>query len=67
MIVNVNPYDTGYDENSHVMRFSALAKEVSTVLSRPRVDGAFADVACLSAHDLQGRHDEPGDHILRIR
>ncbi|KAF9481717.1 kinesin-domain-containing protein [Pholiota conissans] len=28
MIVNVNPYDTGYDENSHVMRFAALAKEV---------------------------------------
>ncbi|KAG6888767.1 hypothetical protein C0992_007558 [Termitomyces sp. T32_za158] len=28
MIVNVNPYDTGYDENSHVMRFSALAREV---------------------------------------
>ena len=31
MIVNVNPYDTGFDENSHVMRFSALAREVSTV------------------------------------
>jgi kinesin family member 20 len=30
MIVNVNPYDTGYDENSHVMKFAALAKEVYT-------------------------------------
>lgn len=30
MIVNVNPYDTGYDENSHVMKFTALAKEVYT-------------------------------------
>lgn len=30
MIVNVNPYDTGYDENSHVMKFSALAREVCT-------------------------------------
>ena len=30
MIVNVNPYDTGFDENSHVMRFAALAKEVTT-------------------------------------
>ena len=29
MIINVNPYDTGYDENSHVMKFAALAKEVS--------------------------------------
>ncbi|KAI0344136.1 kinesin-domain-containing protein [Trametopsis cervina] len=30
MIVNVNPYDTGYDENSHVMKFSAIAREVAT-------------------------------------
>lgn len=30
MIVNVNPFDTGYDENSHVMKFSALAREVCT-------------------------------------
>ncbi|CAO1636400.1 unnamed protein product [Parajaminaea phylloscopi] len=28
MIVNANPYDTGFDENSHVMKFSAIAKEV---------------------------------------
>lgn len=35
MIVNVNPYDTGYDENSHVMKFSALAREVSTVKPQP--------------------------------
>ena len=28
MIVNVNPYDTGYDENAHVMKFAALAREV---------------------------------------
>jgi len=28
MIINVNPFDTGYDENSHVMRFAALAREV---------------------------------------
>ena len=37
MIVNVNPYDTGYDENSNVMRFSALAKEVYTVTTAPTV------------------------------
>lgn len=30
MIVNANPYDTGFDENSHVMKFSAAAKEVQT-------------------------------------
>ena len=31
MIVNVNPFETGFDENSHVMKFSAVAKEVMTV------------------------------------
>ncbi|EJF66398.1 kinesin-domain-containing protein [Dichomitus squalens LYAD-421 SS1] len=30
MIVNVNPYDTGFDENVHVMKFAALAREVAT-------------------------------------
>ncbi|WVN85666.1 uncharacterized protein L203_100815 [Cryptococcus depauperatus CBS 7841] len=30
IIINVNPYDTGFDENSHVMRFSASAREVQT-------------------------------------
>lgn len=30
MIVNVNPYDTGYDENSHVMKFAALTRDVCT-------------------------------------
>ncbi|KAG8715291.1 hypothetical protein FRC11_004801 [Ceratobasidium sp. 423] len=34
MIVNVNPYDTGFDENSHVMRFSSLAREVATTTQR---------------------------------
>ena len=29
MIVNINPYDTGFDENAHVMRFAALAREVN--------------------------------------
>ncbi|OZJ05239.1 hypothetical protein BZG36_02293 [Bifiguratus adelaidae] len=31
MVVNVNPYDTGFDENSHVMKFSAVAKDVTTL------------------------------------
>jgi len=34
MIVNINPYETGYDENSHVMKFSAVAKSVVTTLRR---------------------------------
>ncbi|EMD41577.1 hypothetical protein CERSUDRAFT_146637, partial [Gelatoporia subvermispora B] len=38
MIVNVNPYDTGFDENSHVMKFAALARDVRTnpVVNAPR-------------------------------
>lgn len=28
--MNVNPFDTGFDENIHVMRFAAVAKDVST-------------------------------------
>lgn len=39
MIVNVNPYDTGFDENSQVMKFSAIAREVTTVLTRPAPEG----------------------------
>lgn len=35
MIVNANPYDTGFDENAHVMKFSAVAKEVGTIKSQP--------------------------------
>lgn len=30
MMIHVNPFDTGFDENSHVMRFSALAREIQT-------------------------------------
>lgn len=33
MIVNINPYDTGYDENSHVMKFSAVTQSVHTSLN----------------------------------
>ncbi|CAD6931109.1 unnamed protein product [Tilletia controversa] len=35
MIVNANPFDTGYDENSHVMKFSAVARDVQVSLARP--------------------------------
>lgn len=29
-MIHVNPYDTGFDENSHVMKFSAVAREIQT-------------------------------------
>jgi len=36
MIVNVNPYDTGFEENSNVMKFAAVAREVTTNVVAPR-------------------------------
>ncbi|KAJ3513053.1 hypothetical protein NLJ89_g3159 [Agrocybe chaxingu] len=44
MIVNVNPYDTGYDENSHVMKFAALAREVYTTPAQAPVQRVPAAV-----------------------
>jgi kinesin family protein 20 len=39
MVVNINPYDTGFDENSHVMKFAAVAKDVATWRRvHPRLD-----------------------------
>jgi hypothetical protein len=37
VIININPYDTGFDENSNVMKFSALAREVSIAAPTQRV------------------------------
>ncbi|KAH9968742.1 P-loop containing nucleoside triphosphate hydrolase protein [Russula dissimulans] len=37
VIININPYDTGFDENSNVMKFAAVAREVSTVIPTQRV------------------------------
>ncbi|KAI0308027.1 P-loop containing nucleoside triphosphate hydrolase protein [Multifurca ochricompacta] len=37
MIININPYDTGFDENSNVMKFSSLARDVTTVAPTQRV------------------------------
>lgn len=28
MVVNVNPYETGYDENVHAMKFASLTREI---------------------------------------
>ena len=36
MIVNVNPYDTGFEENSNVMKFAAIAREITTNVLAPR-------------------------------
>ena len=56
MIVNVNPFDTGFDENSHVMKFSALAREVHISPAQAPVQRlpAFptSSKAALKVHDL---------------
>ncbi|KAI8390272.1 kinesin motor domain-containing protein [Blakeslea trispora] len=36
IIVNINPMDTGFDENNHVMKFAAVAKDVMT-WSQPKL------------------------------
>lgn len=45
MIVNINPYDTGFEENSHVMKFSALAREVSTTVNNAPVPRAQTNLS----------------------
>ncbi|CAE6457406.1 unnamed protein product [Rhizoctonia solani] len=67
MIVNVNPYDTGFDENSHVMRFSALAREVATTTQRilpprppPAKSSGLATTRGLSASIGPGTGAGPG-------
>lgn len=30
-MIHVNPFDTGFDENSNVMKFSAVARDVVTI------------------------------------
>ncbi|EIW67429.1 hypothetical protein TREMEDRAFT_33924 [Tremella mesenterica DSM 1558] len=39
VMVHVNPYDTGFDENSHVMRFSAIARDIQTTAMNPPKSG----------------------------
>lgn len=62
MIVNVNPYDTGFDENKNVFRFSAVAKKVNTMrpqanapvrsLPRPKTAG-LAGASSHNDHDVE--------------
>ncbi|KAL5640684.1 hypothetical protein ACGC1H_001237 [Rhizoctonia solani] len=80
MIVNVNPYDTGFDENSHVMRFSSLAREVATTTQRalpPRPPPAKSSGLATAARGLSasigpgvagpGATSKPGSPALPVR
>jgi kinesin family member 20 len=73
MIVNVNPYDTGYDENSHVMKFSALAREIYTTpaaapiqrVPSPTKPSTASKKAALSA-SKNPRESEPIPHRRKV-
>ncbi|KAI8070830.1 P-loop containing nucleoside triphosphate hydrolase protein [Gongronella butleri] len=60
MIVNVNAHDTGFDENSHVMKFAAVAKDVATWRRiHPKLDlqNAAASPRRRRAKALQNKQD----------
>ncbi|KAH0445950.1 hypothetical protein IEQ34_025215 [Dendrobium chrysotoxum] len=67
MIVNVNPYDTGFDENSHVMRFSAAAKEVHTVRTQAQATNLtrFVHPSLRNLFNGQGNPLSPPSNKIR--
>ena len=62
MIININPYDTGFDENSNVMKFAALAREVSTVAPSQRVPPAGR----AKTPGNIGNHQSTGSHHRKV-
>ncbi|GAA5950905.1 hypothetical protein JCM21900_000368 [Sporobolomyces salmonicolor] len=64
MIVNINPFDTGFDENSHVMKFSAVAKGIMTLKKEPAVLTAAA--AALPVSDPEVVQKRPEPRVVRV-
>ncbi|GAA5923716.1 hypothetical protein JCM1841_002021 [Sporobolomyces salmonicolor] len=64
MIVNINPFDTGFDENSHVMKFSAVAKGIMTLKKEPAVLAAAAPALPLSDPEVVQKKPEP--RVVRV-
>lgn len=62
MIININPYDTGFDENSNVMKFSALAREVSIAAPTQRV----APTGRAKAPGNTGNLQSTGSHHRKV-
>ena len=60
MIVNVNPYGTGYEESANVMRFSAMARDVGIQVSAVSGPGpGSADTSSLSlASQAESDHED---------
>ncbi|GAA5889656.1 hypothetical protein JCM5296_002423 [Sporobolomyces johnsonii] len=63
MIVNINPFDTGFDENSHVMKFSAVAKGVMTLKKEPTAPVAAAAVPVPEPEVVQKK---PEPRVVRV-
>jgi kinesin family protein 20 len=62
VIININPYDTGFDENSNVMKFAALAREVSTAAPIQRVPPTGRSKAL----DKMGNLQSIGSHHRKV-
>ncbi|CAO3587681.1 unnamed protein product [Absidia cylindrospora] len=64
IVVNINPFDTGFDENSHVMKFAAIAKEVTTVQQQQKL--ALHDISD-TVHKRQRRTTTDSNNHLELR
>ena len=62
MIININPYDTGFDENSRVMKFAALAREVSTAAPTQRVPPTGRAMTPVPTGNLQSARANGSHH-----
>ncbi|KAI8144057.1 kinesin motor domain-containing protein [Fennellomyces sp. T-0311] len=72
MVVNVNPFDTGFDENSHVMKFAAVAKNVATWRRiHPKLDlrgiSGSAKRLRTQSYDKQQKQQQQQEGYLSLR
>ncbi|KAG2205989.1 hypothetical protein INT47_005307, partial [Mucor saturninus] len=61
IIVNVNPFDTGFDENSHVMKFAAVAKDITTW---KQMQSKILDLQQIETSTKRRRHHESQEDLL---
>ncbi|ORZ16604.1 kinesin motor domain-domain-containing protein [Absidia repens] len=66
IVVNINPFDTGFDENSHVMKFAAIAKEVTTVQQQQQQKLALHDISD-TVYKRQRRTTTDSNNHLELR
>lgn len=66
MIVNINPYDTGYEENTHVMRFSAVARDVQTTAGNKVSHGSLRRQISTQFNQLKSAFHGPAKLKLTV-